>query len=810
MANLTFPSNPTNGQKVTVNDKVFVYNSTTSRWTATRLQVLGNLTDDFTIDAPTLGVSLSTVALDTVGANVYITYTVDQDVKATLTTSGLENTTATLHQTNNTIVVTAGATEFSGGQISLVVNNGRSTDTEVINVSATYAAALGWEYAILSLGSSTDTNAYPTPNVVDRSGNDQHVALGGGGTTAVHNIESFNPYNSHSVYFVGTDQKYLTIDATTAVGTADYTLEFFVNPNSISSDVTIFDIRSSGNYGIFSFLSDGQLAIYDGSVTKSTSGIDPITVGKWHHVAFVRESGTLSLYINGQRGHTSSDSFNWTIDSGARIGANKGDVNWFDGFLSNARFTLSAVYSGSSFTVPTSTLTEISNTEFLLFTKGYISDHSSNQYTVDTSDTSSAGKQVVPTVSTFSPIGNKEYTGESSVGSMWVVHQARVSVRSETALDDIGTGDFTIETWVWPKNQQGQRTHGTLRVIDPGVDVTSGGYDFQVWYKNTYQFGGSNYAWNLYFGTGATNTGYVYGPSYKLNQQWFHIAVVRESGVVKFFVNGEQAATTKDYPDDVTGKIIQFQDTDNEPSQFTSDIRISNVARYSSNFSVPDEKLGNDNNTVLYIPYDGDNVYDKSGRAFLWTSDNIRPDNTVTKNAPTSVYFNGSSYIKTADNYGRGTTQKEIYAILGTTPFTIESWIYPTELSGSNFILDFGGVSGSVQGNYTIYTSGTTLRFETSGNVPVATTTIATNTWYHIAMCGDGTHIRAFVDGVQVGSDQTHNAMTAGSSNNLEIGNLAGNYYQGYIEGLQIFRGLAKYTANFTPPTEEQGIFNQG
>jgi hypothetical protein len=151
MANLTFPSNPTNGQKVTVNDKVFVYNSTTGRWTATRLQVLGNLTDDFTIDAPTLGVSLSTVALDTVGANVYITYTVDQDVKASLTTSGLENTTATLYQTNNTIVVTAGATEFANGQISLVVSNGRSTDTEVINVSAVYI-----DFETMSIGTATN------------------------------------------------------------------------------------------------------------------------------------------------------------------------------------------------------------------------------------------------------------------------------------------------------------------------------------------------------------------------------------------------------------------------------------------------------------------------------------------------------------------------------------------------------------------------------------------------------------------------------------------------------------------------------
>ena len=172
MANLTFPSNPTNGQKVTVNDKVFVYNSTTSRWTATRLQVLGNLTDNFTIDAPTLGVSLSTVALDTVGANVYITYTVDQDVKATLTTSGLENTTATLYQTNNTIVVTAGATAFANGQINLVISNGRSTDTEVIDVSAVYETLEGLSnQSSWTLDGSYTNSVYDEPVSMVKKGN---------------------------------------------------------------------------------------------------------------------------------------------------------------------------------------------------------------------------------------------------------------------------------------------------------------------------------------------------------------------------------------------------------------------------------------------------------------------------------------------------------------------------------------------------------------------------------------------------------------------------------------------------------------
>jgi hypothetical protein len=209
MANLTFPSNPSNGQKFTSNGKVFEYNSTTQRWSVTRAQLLGSLPDDVTIDAPTLGVSLSTVALDAVGANVHVTYTVDQDVDASLSVTGIEDTTATLYKSNNTIVVTAGATEFSGGQINLVVSNGRNTDTEVINVSVAfpidwtnlaYGALLGggtdYTYFGYKLGVSTDgtrqiasrkqyssnvakVSIMGSPSAVLEDGNNTHFGRGG-------------------------------------------------------------------------------------------------------------------------------------------------------------------------------------------------------------------------------------------------------------------------------------------------------------------------------------------------------------------------------------------------------------------------------------------------------------------------------------------------------------------------------------------------------------------------------------------------------------------------------------------------------
>ena len=141
MANLTLPSNPTNGQKVTVGDKVFVYSNTNSRWTATKLNVFGNLTGDFTIAPPELSLSNNTVAFDTTGETVYITYTVDQDVKATIANNGIANSSyanVTLHQTNNTIQITAGTESFSGANVVLTVTNTRTSNTASIDLSAAY------------------------------------------------------------------------------------------------------------------------------------------------------------------------------------------------------------------------------------------------------------------------------------------------------------------------------------------------------------------------------------------------------------------------------------------------------------------------------------------------------------------------------------------------------------------------------------------------------------------------------------------------------------------------------------------------
>ena len=80
--------------------------------------------------------------------------------------------------------------------------------------------------------------------------------------------------------------------------------------------------------------------------------------------------------------------------------------------------------------------------------------------------------------------------------------------------------------------------------------------------------------------------------------------------------------------------------------------------------------------------------------------------------------------------------------------------------------------------------------------------TLAANTWYHVAVTWDGTTLRFFVNGV-IGT--THTGVTITPSTNQVIvggtGPGASGLFTGYIDDLRITKGVARYTANFTPPT---------
>jgi len=99
-----------------------------------------------------------------------------------------------------------------------------------------------------------------------------------------------------------------------------------------------------------------------------------------------------------------------------------------------------------------------------------------------------------------------------------------------------------------------------------------------------------------------------------------------------------------------------------------------------------------------------------------------------------------------------------------------------------------------------VFNNGTGLEVFGNGYILNVSSVITLNTWQHFALTRSGTDLKSFIDGTQVGTTQTNSDNhTAGR---LMIGDNVTVAYplNGYIDDLRITKGVARYTANFTPP----------
>lgn len=158
-----------------------------------------------------------------------------------------------------------------------------------------------------------------------------------------------------------------------------------------------------------------------------------------------------------------------------------------------------------------------------------------------------------------------------------------------------------------------------------------------------------------------------------------------------------------------------------------------------------------------------------------------------------SRYFDGDDYISIPDSSD--------FAFDGD--FCIEMWIKPTRVSGTQrlissesgnpafiFRLDANKFSAYLKA------SGGQQSYMTSSNY-----TLNTDEWYHLAMTRESGAFRTFVNGIlDQTSTYTH---TVDVSSTVEIGRYVSGseYYQGYMQDVRVYKGVAKYTKSFVPLT---------
>lgn len=84
-------------------------------------------------------------------------------------------------------------------------------------------------------------------------------------------------------------------------------------------------------------------------------------------------------------------------------------------------------------------------------------------------------------------------------------------------------------------------------------------------------------------------------------------------------------------------------------------------------------------------------------------------------------------------------------------------------------------------------------------------TSISTDTWYHIAFVKNGSNLMLFQAGTKLGIDEVDADEIPNIAADVNIGRWSGGgyYLHGWIDEFRVSKGIAQWTENFTPPTEE-------
>ena len=209
-----------------------------------------------------------------------------------------------------------------------------------------------------------------------------------------------------------------------------------------------------------------------------------------------------------------------------------------------------------------------------------------------------------------------------------------------------------------------------------------------------------------------------------------------------------------------------------------------------------------DSYTKLLIHADGADTstafYDFSNDAkAITTNGNAQVDTAQSKFGGASALFDGTTDWLSTPN------STDFNAAGGA--YTVDFWVRwnnvssPATTQGLVATCDAGPTTG-----WGIWIeTGKIVLWETTDRISYSWTPTA-SIWYHVAFCYDGTTTTLYIDGTSVA---TTSAATWNNDGNALVvgwdGDTAHNthYLNGWIDELRISKGIARWTANFTPPT---------
>jgi len=642
-------------------------------------------------------------------------------------------------------------------------------------------------------------NAVGTGNnesITDSSTNNTSISVDGDGVFQ----GGLSPYRQYSTYFPDTaGDAYVSANSSDyELGTGALTVSAWLYVDNNTQEQTIVDNQTGAGTGWYFKVWPGQLirvhnqSSYIFNIANSDA---PTAVNEWMHLCWTRDgSGNNKLFLNGsQVGTTVSDTTNFTAQ-GCKLGETYQGSHDFKGYMKDVHIVAGYANEPTAASI-TTPATAGTGTVFLGCSEANFLDKSSSPKTITERINYIYTRQ-------FSPFDREPYDKTVNGGSI-TVNEANKKITATESSDElsVGTSDFTLKFWHYSTD-----TNTTVNYLfRKGTNTSAAGYYAMQHYPDTNN--GDRIRLTFRDGGGSWNSSFSGYGAFK-RQAWNYIEWWQPSsgsGHVK--INGESVITT-------TGANLGVSSEKN--LELFNNTNTSTTGRHWADFqvvkgdaresTVPTAPMSTHSSAGLHLKGIGAAVVDASQTTNIETVGSAAGASSPVKFSGTySMYFPGVGHWMPAPMNGAP-------KLAGTEDWTVEAWVYPTSRQSYSTVVSCGDsfnlACGMVSGNFHVYNRVRGGYGDTAVNH--GTYDIPANQWTHLAATRVNGVFYTYVDGTlrytrNYSADISHSM----SEDPYCIGAIDGfssfsgnERWFGNIQDVRITKGLARYTTNFTPPTE--------
>jgi hypothetical protein len=454
----------------------------------------------------------------------------------------------------------------------------------LVNGTAVYTSAFTPPTSPLTAIANTSLLTLQNATFVDNSTNNFAITANGNsqptqfnpfgwtsttGSNAAYSVANYGG----SMYFDGSGD-FLSLAGNTAFTMpGNFTAEAWVYCNGYTNDyAAIFGFSSDSENTGWNILVRTNGRLHFNVAMTFTDATGTLPLNQWTHVALVRSgsgSGNVKLYVNGVADATTlTVTATATSPSTVMLGSYPGITSRaFNGYISNARIVKGTAVYTSNFAPPVAPLSF--NANAVLQVNG-----------------TSAAIYDSSMMVNYETIGNTLSTGSIKKYGNSSIYIAAAAANVFTPASpnlDFGTGDFTIECFVYSVNS-GIGLYPTFISSVTGWSSGASGHRFNntgAANKFTFHLNGAGDPFLTSSGTYSFNT-------------WYYYALTRSGNTWRMFIDGVQQASgsfSGSFNQALGGMRLgyaQWDGTNGYYNGYLDDLRFTKgVARYTSNFTPP-------------------------------------------------------------------------------------------------------------------------------------------------------------------------------------------------------------------------------